>query len=81
MSEEQAAGVTTEAPRAPNPDWQQKQAGRYLKAVYGPDAIYRAPETFSNLVEQWIWSVASDTAEFGESCMAAIEAHCAERET
>ena len=81
VSDEQA-GVTTEAAResSPDPGWQQRQAFRYLSARFGPDWLYRAPESFENLVERWIWSVASGTEEFGESCIAAIEAHCAERE-
>ena len=76
MSEEQVAEAEAEA----SAGWQQEQAARYLTAAYGPDVIYRAPETFSNLVERWIWSVASGLPDFGETCMTAIEAHCAERE-
>jgi hypothetical protein len=83
VSEEQAAGVTAEAVRAgsPEPGWPQRQAFRYLNARFGPAWVYKAPETFENLVERWIWSVANGTAELGESCIAAIEAHCTERET
>ncbi len=83
VSEEQAAaGVTAEAGHGSNPEpgWEQGQALRYLNARFGPDWLYRAPETFGNLVERWIWSVANGTPEFGESCISAIEAHCAERE-
>ena len=61
-------------------DQQQKQAARYLAARFGPDWLYRAPETIGNIVEQWIWSVASGAPGYGETCIAAVEAHCAERE-
>lgn len=53
-----------------------EQAKRYLEARYGPDVWFRAPETFENAVERWIWAVASgyeDTT--GEDCITAIEAH------
>jgi len=50
-----------------------EQAKRYLTAVYGPDWVYKAPELFSNLVEQWIWAVAAGDAELGETVMVRIE--------
>ena len=55
-------------------------ASRYLRAVYGPDVIYRAPETFGNLVERWIWAVASQVPEMAHAAIADIERHCAERD-
>lgn len=51
------------------------QAQRYLEARYGKDVWYRAPETFANTLERWIWAVASDAAGLAEECIAAIEAH------
>lgn len=82
MSEEQA-GAAAEASRAGSPDsgWPQRQAFRYLNARFGPDWLYKAPETFENLVERWIWCVANGTEGLGESCIDAIAAHCLERET
>jgi hypothetical protein len=55
-------------------------ARRYFKAVYGPDYLYRAPETFGNLVERWIWAVASEVPEMARTSIADIERHCAERD-
>jgi hypothetical protein len=55
-------------------------AGRYLRAVYGPDYIYRAPETFGNLLERWIWAVAAGVPEMAHASIADIERHCAERD-
>ncbi len=51
----------------------QDQARRYLEARYGPDVWFRAPETFGNYVERWVWAVASLNADLAEDCMAAIE--------
>jgi hypothetical protein len=55
-------------------------ASRYLRAAYGPDYIYRAPETFGNLLERWIWAVAAGVPEMAHACIADIERHCAERD-
>ena len=57
------------------------QAQRYLEARYGRDVWFRfkAPETFGNMLERWIWSVASDAPELGEACIAAIERYFTER--
>lgn len=55
-----------------------KQAQRYLEARYGQDIWYRAPETFANTLERWIWAVASDAPALAEDCIAAIEQHFAE---
>lgn len=60
-----AAAVTREQIR--------DQASRYLQAVYGPDVVYRAPETFGNLVERWIWAVAAGAPQMAEASMADIE--------
>jgi hypothetical protein len=55
-------------------------ANRYLRAVYGPDYIYRAPETFGNMLERWIWAVAAGIPETAHASIADIERHCAERD-
>jgi hypothetical protein len=56
-------------------------ASRYLRAVYGPDYIYRAPETFGNLLERWIWAVAAGVPEIAHASIADIERHCAQRDS
>jgi cytochrome c-type biogenesis protein CcmH/NrfF len=56
------------------------QAQRYMVARYGKDVWYRAPETFGNMLERWIWAVASDVPAMAEESIAAIEQHFAERE-
>ena len=53
------------------------QAQRYLVARYGKNVWYRAPETFGNVLERWIWAVASNSGELAEQCMASIERHLA----
>lgn len=55
--------------------WTQDHARRYLEARYGKSVWFRAPETFGNTVERWIWAVASDAPEFAEEQISAIEAH------
>jgi hypothetical protein len=55
-------------------------AHRYLVAVYGPDYVFRAPETFGNLVERWIWAVAAEVPEMAHASIADIERRCAERD-
>jgi hypothetical protein len=56
-----------------------EQATRYLLAVYGKNVWYRAPETFENVLERWIWAVSSGAeATLGEDCMKVIEAKMAE---
>lgn len=57
----------------------QAQAHRYFQAIYGPDYVYRAPETFGNLVERWIWAVGGDVPQMAEASMADIERLAAER--
>ncbi len=32
----------------------QDQVSRYFKAVYGDDVVFRAPETFPNVLERWM---------------------------
>jgi hypothetical protein len=54
-------------------DWRRDQATRYLATMFGPDWIYRAPETFEG-VNRWIWAVANEQPDFGEKCIGAIEA-------
>ena len=51
------------------------QASRYLKARYGEDYVYRAPETFQNVLERWIWGVAADSATIAEESIKTIEEH------
>jgi hypothetical protein len=53
------------------------QARRYLEARYGENVWYRAPETFSNTVERWIWAIASDAPSMAAECIEAIENHFA----
>jgi len=55
-------------------------ANRYLCAVYGPDVVYRAPETFGNLVERWIWAVGAGMPETAHACIADIERRVAEEQ-
>lgn len=54
------------------------QAHRYLVARFGKDYGYRAPETFENLLERWIWAVAADADVLAEECMSRIEEMAAE---
>ena len=53
------------------------QARRYMVARYGESVWFRAPETFPNVVEQWIWGVASAEPEYAEARIAEIEQHLA----
>lgn len=71
------ADETTEKPAS----WAQDHARRYLEARYGKDVWFRAPETFGNAVEAWIWAVASDAPDLAEEHIKAIEAHFAEAGT
>lgn len=50
-----------------------QQARRYMEARYGKDVWFRAPETFGNMLERWIWAVASGEMEFAGDCMTQIE--------
>jgi len=55
-----------------------RQANRYFTAVYGPDWVYKAPEQFPNLVEQWIWALAAGDLDLSETVMAKLETMAAE---
>jgi hypothetical protein len=51
-----------------------EQAQRYMAAVYSPEWVFRALETFDNHLVQWIWAVASSAeGTVGEECIAWIE--------
>jgi hypothetical protein len=56
----------------------QDQARRYMEAVYGKSVWFMAPETFENVLERWIWSVANGEYDFAEVQMARIEEMAAE---
>lgn len=49
------------------------QAHRYLVARFGDSYVFRAPETFDNVLERWIWAVAAGNVEYSEECIAKIE--------
>ena len=53
----------------------QDQARRYMTARYGESVWFKAPETFPNMLERWIWAVASGHPEFADSLMTQIEDH------
>jgi len=53
--------------------WMPETARRYMAARYGPSVWFRAPETFGNYVERWIWAIASGSALLAEESMLAIE--------
>lgn len=55
-------------------------AQRYFRAFYGPDYLYRAPETFPNVLERWIWAVGAGVPELAHVAIADIERYCAERD-
>lgn len=80
--------MTTEATQGPDPAGDLKaerdeaqselamirdHANRYLRARYGPDVVYRAPETFENMLERWIWAIGAGVPELAHSSIAAIE--------
>lgn len=46
---------------------------RYFVAVHGRSYIYRAPETFDNVLERWMLAVAADNQEVAEEHMRTIE--------
>lgn len=48
-------------------------AKRYMEAVYGKSVWFSAPETFPNVLERWIWSVASDASDMAEKSIQRIE--------
>lgn len=56
------------------------QARRYMEAAHGGSVWFKAPEAFPNVLERWIWAVASGhEGTTGEQAVAAIEAHVRER--
>jgi hypothetical protein len=77
---EVASSEDLPAPAADGTGWAQGHARRYLTAVYGPDYVFAAPETFSNMLERWVWAVGAGAPELAETCMAAIEQHFAARQ-
>jgi hypothetical protein len=48
-------------------------ARRYMEAVYGDSVWFRAPETFNNVLERWMWGVACNVEDYAETQMAIIE--------
>jgi hypothetical protein len=57
------------------------QVHRYFLALYGPDYAYHAPETFSNLLEQWMLAIGRGTdesLEWASKLMTQIELSIAE---
>lgn len=46
---------------------------RYFVAVHGEDYVYRAPETFGNVVEQWMAYIAGGSLLMAEACIRRIE--------
>jgi hypothetical protein len=55
-----------------------QQASRYLTARFGEEYVYRAPETFTNVLERWIWALAAGSPEMAEECISRIEQGLAE---
>jgi len=64
----------------PQSEWQKDHARRYLESIYGKSVWFRAPETFGNVLERWIWAVASDLPVMAEECITGIESHFNEKE-
>lgn len=48
-------------------------ARRYMVAVYGPGWTFKAPETFENLLERWLWAVSADEMKMAATAMTEIE--------
>lgn len=48
---------------------------RYFVAVHGKGYVYRAPETFQNVLECWMLAVGADQGEVAEECITQIEQH------
>lgn len=55
------------------------QAHRYMKAVYGDDVFYVAPEQFPNVLVQWMYAVATGAYDFADTRMTEIERMAAEQ--
>jgi hypothetical protein len=56
------------------------QARRYMEAVYGESVWFRAPETFGNVLERWIWAVGTGEPELAEEAMGRIETMAKQQE-
>lgn len=70
-------------PTAPDPGAELHQVRahihRYFVAIHGPDYAYRAPETFGNLLERWMWAVAAGETDFADELMGQIERMAADQ--
>lgn len=53
--------------------WPRNHAQRYLEARYGESWMYRAPETYPNILERWIRAVADGNEDAAEDAMLTIE--------
>lgn len=53
--------------------WPRSHAQRYLEARYGEGWVYRAPEAYPNVVEQWLRAVASGNEDAAEEAILTIE--------
>jgi hypothetical protein len=64
-----------EATKLESRKWQQvhAQAALYMNAVYGENWIYKAPETFDNVLVRWIWAIAQSRLDFAGDQMAIIQ--------
>lgn len=65
MNTQQEEPLTLEAVR--------DQARRYMEAVYGKAIWFAAPETINNVLERWIWGVASNAPSWAEESITRIE--------
>lgn len=50
-----------------------QQMHRYFTAVHGKDYVYRAPETFGNVLERWMLAVLAGDMEYADESMDLIE--------
>lgn len=55
------------------PSWERDMARRYMEARYDEGWMYRAPESYPNILERWLWAVASGNGELAGECMLTIE--------
>lgn len=83
MTEYSASNIPPEKPEQstqPNSiPWQADQARQYLEAVYGENVWYKAPETFGNLVERWMYAVACGSQTLGAETMDFIKLLASEK--
>lgn len=56
----------------------QAQIYRYFAAVYGDNFVYAAPETFPNVLEQWMLAVRAENLDIADELMTKIETLAAE---